>query len=68
MGHVEKVNVILGVSGGVITDVEVFATNAHGKKLAKGCFNKLCRSFGVTPKKSFNDEKEVRWFVTECQP
>ena len=63
----EKVNVILGMSEGVITDVEAFATTVRGEKLAKDCFGKLCKSFRVNPKKPFNDEKEVRWFITEVR-
>ena len=65
MGLIDKVNVILGISEGVITDVEVFATTARGEKLARGCFNKLCKSFGISPRRPINDEKEVRWFVTD---
>ena len=63
----DKVNVILGISEGVVTNIETFATTVRGEKLAKGCFGKLCKSFGVSPKGPINDDIEVRWFITELR-
>ena len=63
----DKVNVIVGMSAGVITDVEVFATSVRGEKLAKDCFRKLCKSFGVSLRRPINDDKETRWFITELR-
>ena len=67
MSATEKVNVILGISEGIVTDIEAFATTAHGEKQARSCFRNLCKSFGVSERKPYNDDKDVRWFITKLQ-
>ena len=60
-----EVNVILGLFEGVIDEIEVFDSSAYGRKSASQYFNKLCKLLDVSRRHPFNDEHEVRWFVTK---
>ncbi len=63
----EKVNVIVGLAAGVVTQLEVFSGSSHGEELAGRCFRQLCKAYRVTLAEPSSDEKDVRWVVATLQ-
>lgn len=63
----KKVNVIVGVAGGVVTELEVFSGSPRGEELAGRCFSQLCKAYRVTPTQPSSDEKDVRWVIATLQ-
>lgn len=59
----KKVNVIVGVAGGVVTELEVFSGSPRGEALADRYYRQLCKTYRVAPAQPSSNEKDVRWAV-----